>query len=95
MLEALSTPYAAHQLEELRRVAYVARTWADGRCNGRTIGALRALEPHTAWFKEILELRALCYEQVRMAELAERARKELKEFEENERATPETQASLR
>ncbi len=96
VLAALSVPYAAYQLEEVRRVAYVARTWADGQCNGQTIGALRALEPHTAWFKEILQMRALCYEQVRMGELAERARRELTEFEANERATPEAaRAALR
>jgi len=96
VLEALSVPYAAYQLEEVRRVAYVARTWAAGQCNGQTIGALRALEPHTAWFKEILQMRALCYEQVRMGELAERARRELTEFEADERTRPEaTRAALR
>jgi spermidine synthase len=81
MLEALSVPYAAYQLEEVRRIAYVAGAWSDGKCNSRTIVALAALEPHTPWIQQILQMRALCYETVRMGELAVRARKELTEFE--------------
>lgn len=84
MLEALSLPYAAYQLEEVRRIAYVAGAWADGRCNSRTLGALAAFEPHAPWVKEILQMRALCYETVRRGELAVRARKELTEFEKQE-----------
>ncbi len=80
MLSALSIPYAAYQLEEVRRIAYVAGAWSDGRCNSRTIGALAAFEPHPPWVKEILQMRALCYETARMGDLAVRARKELTEF---------------
>jgi spermidine synthase len=98
MLPALSVPYAAYQLEEVRRIAYVAGAWADGRCNARTMGALAAFEPHTPWVKEILQMRALCYETVRMGELAVRARQELTEFERAEaRSVPVevARASLR
>ena len=84
ILQALSLPYAAYQLEEVRRIAYVAGAWADGRCNARTIGALAAFEPHAPWVKEILQLRALCYETARKGELAVRARNELTEFEKTE-----------
>ncbi|HYC61947.1 MAG TPA: fused MFS/spermidine synthase [Thermoanaerobaculia bacterium] len=84
ILEALSVPYAVYQLEEVRRFAYVAGAWADGRCNSRTLGALAAFEPHPPWVKEILQMRALCYETVRRGELAVRARKELTEFEKTE-----------
>ncbi|MDP9191131.1 MAG: fused MFS/spermidine synthase [Acidobacteriota bacterium] len=86
MLDALSSPFAAYQLEEVRRIAYVAGAWSDGKCNARTIGALAAFEPHTPWVKEILQMRALCYETVRMGELAVRARAELTEFETAEAA---------
>jgi spermidine synthase len=86
MLEALSVPYAAYQLDEVRRIAYVAGAWSDGKCNARTIGALAAFEPHTPWVKEILQMRALCYETARMGELAVRARAELTEFETAEAA---------
>jgi spermidine synthase len=97
MLEALSHPYAAYQLEEVRRVAYVAGAWSDGRCNARTIGALATFEPHTPWMKEILQMRALCYETARMGDLAARARKELTEFETAEATalTDEKLAALR
>jgi hypothetical protein len=95
VLEAVSVPYAAWQLEEVRRIAYVARAWSDGKCNARTIGALGALEPHTAWVKEILQMRALCYETARMGELAVRARRELTEFETDEATPQSVQASLR
>ena len=97
MLEALSVPYAAYQLEEVRRIAYVAGAWSDGKCNARTIGALTTFEPHTPWVKEILQMRALCYETVRMGELAVRARAELTEFETGEAAASvqTARASLR
>lgn len=88
ILEALSAPYAAYQLEEVRRIAYVAGAWANGRCNPRTLGALAAFEPHPPWVKEILQMRALCYETVRRGDLAVRARKELTEFEKGEAVTP-------
>ena len=87
MLDALSVPYAAYQLEEVRRIAFVAGAWANGRCNSRTIGALAALEPHPPWVKVILQMRALCYESVGMGDLAARARKELTEFETAEGAS--------
>lgn len=80
MLDALSLPYAVYQLEEVRRIAHVAGAWSAGRCNPRTIGALAAFEPHPPWVKEILQMRALCYESAGMGKLAVRARKELSEF---------------
>jgi hypothetical protein len=94
MLEALSLPYAAYQLEEVRRIAYVVSAWSDGKCNSRTLGALATFEPHTPWVKEILQMRALCYETVQMGELAVRARNELTEFETAERKHSELASLL-
>ncbi|MFL6246346.1 MAG: fused MFS/spermidine synthase [Thermoanaerobaculia bacterium] len=93
ILEALSAPYAAYQLEEVRRIAYVAGAWADGRCNSRTLGALAAFEPHPPWVKEILQMRALCYETVRRGDLAARARQELTEFEKGEEKAASAQVA--
>jgi spermidine synthase len=93
MLDALSVPYAAYQLEEVRRIAHIAGAWADGKCNSRTLGALAAFEPHPPWAKEILQMRALCYETVRMGDLAVRARTELTEFEKTETKTAAAQVA--
>lgn len=81
VLDALSRPYAAYQLEEVRRLAYVAAAWRSGRCGVRTLGALTAMEPNALWVKPILEMRALCYRTAALTDLAERARRELEEFE--------------
>ncbi len=86
MLDALSRPYAAYQMEDVRRVAYIAAAWHSGRCSARTIEALAAIEPHTRWMKEILQMRALCYESSGLRELAERAKRELAEYEAAERS---------
>ena len=81
VLDALSRPYAAYQLEEVRRLAYVAASWHSGRCGARTLAALGAMEPHAMWVKPILEMRALCYDNAAMSELAARAQRELAEFQ--------------
>jgi spermidine synthase len=81
VLDALSQPYAAYQLEEVRRLAYVAAAWRSSRCGTRTLGALSAMEPHALWLKPILEMRALCYRDAALTELAERARRDLDDFE--------------
>jgi hypothetical protein len=81
VLDALSHPYAAYQLEEVRRLAYVVAAWRSGRCGTRTVGALSALEPHAFWMKPILEMRALCYRDAGLFDLAERARIDLAAFD--------------
>jgi hypothetical protein len=81
VLDALSQPYAAYQLEEVRRLAYVVAAWRSGRCGTRTVGALSALEPHALWVKPILEMRALCYRDAGLFDLAERARLDLAAFD--------------
>ncbi|HEX8409804.1 MAG TPA: fused MFS/spermidine synthase [Thermoanaerobaculia bacterium] len=86
ILDALSRPYSAYQLEEVRRLAYVAATWRSGRCSPRNLGALNAMEPHAVWMKPILEMRVLCYENAALTQLALRAKQDLKEFQEGEKA---------
>jgi len=81
IIDALAKPYAAYQMEEVRRIAYIAAAWKSGRCNGRTIGALAALEPHASWIKEILQMRALCYQSAGLVDLARQAKSELAEYE--------------
>jgi spermidine synthase len=81
IVDALSRPYAAYQLEEVRRLAYVAAAWRTDRCGTRTLGALSAMEPNALWMKPILEMRALCYGNAALTELAEKARRDLAEFE--------------
>ena len=81
MLDALSQPYAAYQLEEVRRLAYVAASWHNSRCSTRTVSALAALEPHAPWVREVLQMRALCYESARLGELAAVAKEDLARFD--------------
>jgi spermidine synthase len=90
VVEALSKPYAAYQVEEVRRIAHVAAAWKSGRCTERTIGALAAFEPHAPWSKEILQLRALCYPTTGLRELSARAKTDLAAFEKAERLTGRT-----
>jgi spermidine synthase len=81
IVDALSRPYAAYQLEEVRRLAYVAAAWQSGRCGTRTLGALSAMEPNALWMKPVLEMRALCYRNAAFTDLAELARRDLADFE--------------
>lgn len=81
IVDAVSRPFAAKQIEETRRVAAIAIAWRNGRCGTRTLQALADIEPHAPWAQEILQLRALCYETVGLRENAERAKRELAEFE--------------
>jgi spermidine synthase len=81
ILDALSQPYAVYQLEEVRRLAYVAAAWQSDRCGTRTLGALSAMEPNALWVKPILEMRALCYQNAALTDLAMKARRDLAEFE--------------
>jgi hypothetical protein len=85
ILDALSRPYSAYQLEEVRRLAYVAATWRSGRCSPRNLGALSAMEPHAVWMKPILEMRVRCYENAALTQMALRAKQDLKEFEAGEK----------
>jgi spermidine synthase len=81
MLDALSRPYAARQLEEVRRLAYVAAAWRSSECSSRTVEALARLEPHVPWVREILQMRVRCY---MSPELATRASRELAEYQQSE-----------
>jgi spermidine synthase len=81
ILDAVSRPFAARQIEETRRVAAIAIAWRHGRCGARTLQALSDVEPHAPWAQEILQLRALCYETVGLPENAERAKRDLSAFE--------------
>jgi spermidine synthase len=93
ILDALSRPYSAYQLEEVRRMAYVAAAWRSGRCSSRTLGALSVMEPHALWVKPILQMRVLCYENAALTQLAERARQDLQEFEKAEAISSSAQSA--
>jgi spermidine synthase len=95
ILDAVAQPYAAYQLEEVRRLAYVAAAWRNSRCGMRTLGALSAMEPNPLWLKPVLEMRALCYRNAALADLAETARRDLEDFEIAERATSSSAPSTR
>ena len=90
MIDALSQPYAAYQLEEARRLAYVAAAWRSSQCGPRTLAALRALEPHAIWVKPVLEMRALCYQSTELAEIAKR---DLEDYERNEATSSSTRSA--
>lgn len=92
IIEAVSRPYAAYQVEETRHVASIAAAWHTDRCGARTLQALSGVEPHAPWAKEILQMRALCYESTGTRELAERAKRELTEFESAEGAVTSSSA---
>ena len=91
IVEALSRPYAAYQLDEVRRMAFVAAAWRRAGCGGRTIAALRASEPHPIWSGPFLQMRSRCYAEAGLTQLADRAQRDLVQFEQAERAA----ASLR
>jgi len=84
VLDALSRSYAVYQLEEVRRLAYIAAAWRSGRCSQRTLVALGANEPHALWVKPILEMRVLCYGSTGLTQLSEHARRDLDEFKREE-----------
>jgi spermidine synthase len=93
ILDALSRPYSAYQLEEVRRLAYVAAAWRSSRCSSRTLGALSAMEPHAVWVKPILQMRVLCYDSAALTQLADRARRDLQDFEKGEATSSSAQSA--
>jgi hypothetical protein len=57
------------------------RAWRNDRCDTRTLGALSAMEPNALWLKPVLEMRALCYRNAALTDLAQKAQRDLAEFQ--------------
>ena len=82
--DALSQPFAAMQYENFRRNTLVTLTPRFDGCGKRTIAALRAVEPNPFWGREELTTRAVCYARAGLSELAERAARDLEEYNASE-----------
>lgn len=79
MVAVLSQPFVAHQLEEVRRVAYITAAARSTGCGGPTLQSLRELEPNVPWRGPVLSLRATCYAAAGF-KLAEQAKKDVEEY---------------
>ncbi|HVS33130.1 MAG TPA: fused MFS/spermidine synthase [Thermoanaerobaculia bacterium] len=87
LYERLMKPFATGQLEHGRLATLVTLGMTIERCGPRAVQALRQLEPHVPWQREPLLLRRQCYARANLGSLAERAADDYEEFE---RAEPET-----
>ncbi len=82
-LDALSQRFSEWQLDEARRTTYLLVAHQSTRCGAPTMASLKEFEPNIPWNKDALEIRANCYAQ-NSHPLADQAKKELEEFNENE-----------
>ncbi|HEX8173258.1 MAG TPA: fused MFS/spermidine synthase [Thermoanaerobaculia bacterium] len=80
LADALSKPFAEWQWDDGRRVVRLGIAEQLGGCSAVTLDALRQLEPHPPWRRHTLELRARCYAQANLGELATQARKDYEQF---------------
>ena len=80
LFDALSKPFAVRQQDNLRRYTLLRLAPLFDGCGATTLAALRAVEPHSYWSREVLDLRADCYRRAGLDELADRAWRELAEY---------------
>ncbi len=80
MADLLSQPFAAGQWNESRLRARILAAHHADHCGPRSIAALQAIEPDVPWQPVVLQLRAECYEKAGLAELAERAERDLQRY---------------
>jgi hypothetical protein len=80
MFDALSKPFAVLQQQNLRRYALLRLAPLFDGCGQATIAALRDVEPHPYWGREILDLRADCYRRAGLDALADRAWRDLADY---------------
>ena len=80
MFDAMSKPFAVLQQQNLRRYTLLRLAPLFDGCGATTLAALRDVEPHSYWSREILDLRADCYRRAGLDELADRAWRELAEY---------------
>ncbi|HUP62814.1 MAG TPA: fused MFS/spermidine synthase [Thermoanaerobaculia bacterium] len=81
---AMSEPFAAMQRDNFRRFALIALARRFDGCGAKTLAALQAVEPNPYWTSENLAMRPVCYERAGLADLAERARRDLHRFQDRE-----------
>jgi len=77
---AIDKPFAAGQLEDMRKFdrAMIAKEMEG--CGPHTIAALQALEPWPPWRRDLLDLRVDCYGSAMLPRLRDRARRDLDAF---------------
>jgi spermidine synthase len=80
MFDALSKPFSVLQQQHMRRYALLRLAPLFDGCGATTLAALRAVEPHPYWNREILELRADCYRRAGLDALADQAWSDLAEY---------------
>src|SRR5439155_9170998 len=80
LFDALNHSFAASQLEESRRVAMLTIASGAEGCGPHTVSVLRSFEPHPRWRNDDLALRASCYAQSGLGDLAEKAADDYRSF---------------
>ncbi len=80
MSEVLGEPFAARQNDQGRAIERIHAAFCAGGCAPETIAALRAVEPHAPWQRDLLLLRRDCYGKAGLAPLAAAAGKDLELF---------------
>ncbi|MFZ2490114.1 MAG: fused MFS/spermidine synthase, partial [Thermoanaerobaculia bacterium] len=80
LLEQLKTPFSTYQQDNFRRYARIVIARQAHGCGAETLAALRDGEPNPMWSADVLSLRASCYRQAGLLDLAERADDDLASF---------------
>jgi hypothetical protein len=83
LYDAMSQPFAVMLQENYRRQVLIELASMVDRCGPQTLAAIRAVEPHPYWTRDMLELRAECYARNGLEDLAERALEDLATFDAN------------
>jgi len=80
MAALLDRPFVARLNDQQRAIERIHAAYSAGGCGPETIAALKAVEPHAPWERDLLQLRSDCYEKAGLAGAAAAARKDLKRF---------------
>lgn len=76
----LDQPFAARQNDQKRAIERIHAAYSAGGCGPETITALRAVEPHVPWQRDLLLLRRDCYGKAGLAPLAAAAQSDIERF---------------
>jgi spermidine synthase len=87
MFDALEKPFAVRVQDNYRRYALVELAPLFDGCGPATLRALRDVEPHPFWTRDVLTRRAVCYQRANLSDLADDAERDLRRFQAAE-ATP-------
>jgi spermidine synthase len=80
MAAALGEPFAARQNDQGRAIERIHAAYCAGGCAPETIAALKAIEPHVPWQRDLLLLRRECYGKAGLAPLAAAAQNDIELF---------------